>query len=150
MGSILPLDLVIGPSGSEIMPRLSEFGALVVWETVSHMVISWVYKSSYSRYCNCHVFVAGPTNMVVFVRVNDPAEISTKTGAVVGKPLRGHSRSLWSVAYSPNSQHIVSGSFDNTIHVWDSFPRSWSETRRMAYYMGYLQIIGQTFIHLLS
>ena len=32
----------------------------------------------------------------------------------------GHSRDVLSVAYSPDGKHIVSGSVDNTVKVWDS------------------------------
>ena len=34
--------------------------------------------------------------------------------------MTGHSRDVLSVAYSPDGKHIVSGSFDNTVKVWDS------------------------------
>ena len=34
--------------------------------------------------------------------------------------LRGHSDNVCSVAYSPDGKHIVSGSWDNTVKVWDS------------------------------
>ena len=34
--------------------------------------------------------------------------------------LTGHSESVWSVAYSPDGKHIVSGSYDSTVKVWDS------------------------------
>ena len=34
--------------------------------------------------------------------------------------LTGHSGPVYSVAYSPDGKHIVSGSFDNTVKVWDS------------------------------
>ena len=45
-----------------------------------------------------------------------------KTGAVVGKPLHGHSDMVYSVAYSPDGKNIVSGSFDRSICFWSSFP----------------------------
>jgi WD40 repeat protein len=34
--------------------------------------------------------------------------------------LTGHSSIVTSVAYSPDGKHIVSGSCDNTVKVWDS------------------------------
>ena len=34
--------------------------------------------------------------------------------------LTGHSGSVLSVAYSPDGKHIVSGSLDKTVKVWDS------------------------------
>jgi len=34
--------------------------------------------------------------------------------------LRGHSDWVSSVAYSPDGKHIVSGSYDNTVKIWDS------------------------------
>jgi len=34
--------------------------------------------------------------------------------------LTGHSGHVRSVAYSPDGKHIVSGSDDNTVRVWDS------------------------------
>ena len=34
--------------------------------------------------------------------------------------LAGHSREVTSVAYSPDGKHIVSGSYDKTVKIWDS------------------------------
>ena len=34
--------------------------------------------------------------------------------------LTGHSNWVSSVAYSPDGKHIVSGSWDSTVKVWDS------------------------------
>ena len=34
--------------------------------------------------------------------------------------LTGHSEPVLSVAYSPDGKHIVSGSVDKTVKVWDS------------------------------
>jgi WD40 repeat protein len=45
---------------------------------------------------------------------------NAETGAVVGKPLEGHSDRVRSVAYSPDGRHIISGSDDNTIRIWDA------------------------------
>jgi WD40 repeat protein len=35
-------------------------------------------------------------------------------------PLKGHTGPVWSVAYSPDGRHIVSGSYDRTIRIWDA------------------------------
>ncbi|KAI0037444.1 WD40 repeat-like protein, partial [Auriscalpium vulgare] len=42
------------------------------------------------------------------------------TGQPVGTPLEGHTEQVQSVAYSPDGQHIVSGSYDKTIRIWDA------------------------------
>jgi WD40 repeat protein len=39
------------------------------------------------------------------------------SGETVAGPLAGHTDSVWSVAFSPDGQHIVSGSDDWTIRV---------------------------------
>ncbi|KAG2122742.1 hypothetical protein DEU56DRAFT_745822 [Suillus clintonianus] len=42
-----------------------------------------------------------------------------ETGEALGSPLRGHTGYVYSVAISPDSKKIVSGSSDRTIRVWD-------------------------------
>ena len=42
-------------------------------------------------------------------------------GVAVGKPLKGHTKRVWSVAYSPDGRCIcISGSGDMTVQIWDA------------------------------
>jgi WD40 repeat protein len=38
----------------------------------------------------------------------------------VGGPLEGHTDHITSVAFSPDGNHIISGSKDRTIRIWDA------------------------------
>jgi WD40 repeat protein len=42
------------------------------------------------------------------------------TGDALMEPMRGHTDSVMSVAFSPDGERIASGSYDETIRVWDA------------------------------
>ena len=54
-----------------------------------------------------------------FKNTTTPAVISATLGHLLFT-YRGHSDSVKSVSWSPNGQHIVSSSVDNTLQIWDS------------------------------
>ncbi|QRV75608.1 WD repeat-containing protein [Ceratobasidium sp. AG-Ba] len=43
----------------------------------------------------------------------------TRSGRLIGQPLRGHTNSITTVAYSSDEMHLVSGSTDRTARIWD-------------------------------
>ncbi|KIJ52189.1 hypothetical protein M422DRAFT_243794 [Sphaerobolus stellatus SS14] len=43
-----------------------------------------------------------------------------RTGTLIGDPLEGHTNGVYSVAFSPDGQRVVSGSWDNTIQIWNA------------------------------
>ena len=48
----------------------------------------------------------------------------TKTGKVIGDPLKGHKQKVRSVAFSPDGTYVVSGSEDMMLRVWPR-PKVW-------------------------
>jgi WD40 repeat protein len=56
------------------------------------------------------------------------SNLGCQTGAAVGNPLKGHTDGA-SVAYSPDGRHIISGSDDRTIRIWDA-SRGWYCSRQ--------------------
>ena len=58
--------------------------------------------------------------MVGFVAPVNTQEMANQRGVEQECTLRGHTNFVTSVAYSPDGKHIVSGSEDLTVKVWDS------------------------------
>jgi len=48
----------------------------------------------------------------------------------IGQPLTGHTELVYSVAFSPDGQRIVSGSADKTVRLWDAAHRKADRPRR--------------------
>jgi len=97
---------------------------------------------------------------------------NAETGAVVARPLVGHTCSVPCIAYSPNGQSVVSRSRDKATQVWDLFPylpenapvltrcmfvfmhggtqTVGSKTQRVVYYIGYPQTAVEASIYMFS
>jgi WD40 repeat protein len=53
--------------------------------------------------------------------IDNTMQISdVKTGASIGRLLRGHTNAINSMMYSPDGKYIVSGSSDSTVRMWDA------------------------------
>ena len=91
-------------------PKQSENMSAVRWQC-----IVWAWKTDGAIARSSEDF-RSPTSDTT-TRIWD-----VETGAIVGKPLNGHSDYVTSVSYSPDGEHIVSGPFDSTICLWRSFP----------------------------
>ena len=46
-------------------------------------------------------------------------DVPTPSGKAL-QTLKGHTDTVWSVAFSPEGQRIVSGSYDKTEQIWDA------------------------------
>jgi len=57
---------------------------------------------------------AGYDKTTVLWDVHDPASPRS-----VAPPLRGHSDSVWSLAFAPNGRTLASGSYDDSVRLWD-------------------------------
>ena len=71
----------------------------------------------------CYQLLTLPMGATIFISGSQDRTIrmwDAEIGAAVGKPLKGHSDWVLSVAYSPDGGHIISGSDDRTIRVWDA------------------------------
>ncbi|KAJ6630369.1 WD40-repeat-containing domain protein [Mycena sp. CBHHK59/15] len=71
----------------------------------------------------------GPISRVVPVRRKHVVkhdrmgDENMQSGEALGAPFEGHTNRLTSVAFSPDGKHIVSGSDDRTVCVWDAESR---------------------------
>ena len=58
--------------------------------------------------------------MVTFCGCGGGEAPKPKPSVKVLHTLKGHDGSVWSVAFSPDGQRVVSGSFDETVKIWDA------------------------------
>ena len=65
-----------------------------------------------------------------------------QTGAVLKKPLKGHRGHLWTVAFSPDSRYLASGSWDSTVKVWDLKALDSAEPITLPGHSGYIYSVA--------
>ena len=61
-----------------------------------------------------------PKQQLPFDLIDSTLRIWDAKGNTIGPPLQGHTESVLSVAFSPDSRRIISGSADETIRIWDA------------------------------
>ncbi len=77
-------------------------------EYPSILVNAWVSCVAYS-----------PDGRLLAMAVDSKIQLITVESGCCEQVLEGHTRSIMSVTFSPNGEHLASGSYDNTIRLWE-------------------------------
>ena len=64
-----------------------------------------------------------------------------QTGAVL-KTRKGHLGYVWTVAFSPDSRYLASGSWDSTVRIWDLKAQDSAEPVTLRGHAGYIQSVA--------
>ncbi|KAE9386523.1 hypothetical protein BT96DRAFT_759420, partial [Gymnopus androsaceus JB14] len=73
---------------------------------------------------------------------------SAETGLAIGKPLKGHTSRVTSVAYSPDGKQIVSGSGDKTLRIWTAYMAIPTKVPSVIYSLNAQHILSEGWIKL--
>ena len=70
-------------------------------------------------------YVKEPLNPVFRSTAPQTPIWDASTEEPIGQPLSVHTASVASVAFSPDGKRLVSGSYDNTLRIWDASTKGW-------------------------
>ncbi|EJD02440.1 WD40 repeat-like protein [Fomitiporia mediterranea MF3/22] len=109
------------PNGRYIVSG-SEDGTVRIWDSQAGAQVYCAVITSFGNYRTTFSVAYSPNGRYIVSGSEDTLRIwDAETGAQVGTPLEGHSRSwVVSVAYSPDGHRIISGSSDKTVRIWDA------------------------------
>ena len=90
-----------------------------IWTTI---ILGGIFNGQFCQDLERYNGRAGTAarRMVGFVASVNAQAMAKQRGLEQECTLTGHSSAVTCVAYSPDGKHIVSGSGDNTVKVWDS------------------------------
>jgi len=105
------------PNGTHVVS--ASHGSILFWDTATHAEIAKPLPNS--GWC---AFAISPDGSCIALPTEDDSptlEIRViQTGARIGQLLTGHRDSVTAVAFSPDSQYIVTSAYDNTLRTWDA------------------------------
>jgi len=104
------------PNGKHVLSASER--EILFWDAATHTEIA---QSLHKRGLPCAVSPDGNCIAVPTRRDSNTLEIRMiQTGARIGQLLTGHRGSVKAVAFSPDSQHIVTSAWDATVRTWDA------------------------------
>jgi len=104
------------PNGKHVVS--ASHGSILFWDTATHAEIAMpLYNPGYR-------FAISPDGSCIALATEDDSHTleirAIPTGAQIGQLLTGHTSSVTAVAFSPDSQHIVTSASDHTLRTWDA------------------------------
>ena len=116
--------ITFSPDGSKLVTGGND-KAVRVWDLrtgkqlfKSIMHGKWVQSTTFS-----------PNGKAVYYASNDRCihAFHSDTGSPMGRPIKGHTKGINSIAISHDGKHIVSGGEDGALRLWDSQAFFWNE-----------------------
>ncbi|CUA72684.1 putative WD repeat-containing protein alr3466 [Nostoc sp, PCC 7120] [Rhizoctonia solani] len=89
-------------------------GIVCIWSTKS-----WRRTSLIQHHGLVCSVVFSPDSTMVAAGFGSVIYLCDHSGQAIGDPLKGHNEFVWSLAFLPDGKHLVSGSHDCTICIWD-------------------------------
>jgi WD40 repeat protein/serine/threonine protein kinase len=106
------------PDGKKVVTGSSD-GTLILWQIEIGRTIDMVFDIAYQYGSTGLALSPDGSVLVVALEDNTLILLDTTTGQVIGQPLKGHKARIASIAFSSDGKRIVSGSYDQTVRLWD-------------------------------